>query len=122
MVALQPTRMLTIIAKHSGLRIWDDGPMVFARVDAPAEILAYGSTSYRIKNVAHNVPERRVYAARKPYQSSDDLNDPFESGPSEYVFEPYYPLRLANDPNFHAQHSYAIAMRTLFLFERGLGL
>ncbi|HLL30407.1 MAG TPA: hypothetical protein VK403_05365 [Allosphingosinicella sp.] len=42
MTILPPVRKLAIVAKDPGLRIGDGGPMVFAQVDVPAEILAPG--------------------------------------------------------------------------------
>lgn len=121
MAALQPVRKLTIIAKDPGLRIGQNGPMVFARVDVPAEILAPGPTGYRIKVVDYNATERRAYAARQTYQQGDDLLDPFAPKEGEDLLDAAYQKRIIDDPNFHAQNCYAIAMRTLGLFERALG-
>lgn len=122
MPTLAPVRRLTILAKDPGLRIGEGGPMVFARVDVPAEILAPGPTGYRVKVVDYNATERRAYANRKVYQTgSGDLLDPFEPGPDESLTDPAYQQRLLADPNFHAQNCYTIAMRTLGLFERALG-
>lgn len=121
MNALQPVRKLTIIAKDPGLRLGASGSMVFAQVDVPAEILGPGPTGYRIKVVDYNATERRAYAARKVYQDGDTLLDPFAPGPGETLFDIPYQARLIAEPNFHAQNCYAIAMRTLGLFERALG-
>jgi hypothetical protein len=121
MTALQPVRKLTIIAKDPGLRIGADGPMVFAQVDVPAEVLAPGPTGYRVKVVDYNATERRAYAAQQRYQAGDVLLDPFAPGKNETLLSPVYQARLIADPNFHAQNCYAIAMRTLGLFERALG-
>lgn len=122
MAALQPVRKLTIVAKDPALRIGKDGPMAFAQVDVPAEILAAGPTGYRIKVVDYNATERRAYANRKQYQdASGALLDPFAPGGNETIQDPAYQARLLADPNFHAQNCYAIAMRTLGLFERALG-
>lgn len=121
MTAIQPVRKLTIIAKDPGLRIGSDGPMVFARVDVPAEILAPGPTGYRIKVVDYNATEQRAYAARQSYQSGDILLDPFAPGDGEALTDRDYQARVVANPNFHAQNCYAIAMRTLGLFERALG-
>ena len=121
MSALQPIRSLTIVAKDPGLRVGPGGPMVFAAVDVPAEILAPGPTGYRVKIVDYNATERRAYAARQVYQDGDQLLDPFAPAPGENLLDRRYQSRLLADPNFHAQNCYAIAMRTLGLFERGLG-
>lgn len=117
-----PVRKLTILAKDPGLRVGPQGPMVFAQVDVPAEILAPGPTGYRIKVVDYNATERRAYASSKIYQdNSGNLLDPFAPGASETPTDPAYQARLLADPNFHSQNCYAIAMRTLGLFERALG-
>lgn len=121
MAALQPVRKLTIVAKDPGLRLGPKGPMVFAQVDVPAEILAPGPTGYRVKVVDYNATERRAYAARQRYQDDDTLLDPFAPGEAEALTDPDYQARVMADPNFHAQNCYAIAMRTLGLFERALG-
>ena len=121
MSVLQPIRKLTIVAKDPGLRIGADGPMVFAQVDVPAEILGWGPTGYRIKVVDYNATERRAYAARRSYQDGGELLDPFAPAAGEDLLDRAYQARLIADPNFHAQNCYAIAMRTLGLFERGLG-
>lgn len=121
MTPIQPVRKLTIIAKDPGLRIGGTGPMVFTQVDVPAEILAPGPTGYRVKVVDYNATERRAYAARQTYQEGDTLLDPFAPAEGETLDSAAYQERLIADPNFHAQNCYAIAMRTLGLFERALG-
>jgi len=121
MTILPPVRKLTIVAKDPGLRIGANGPMVFARVDVPAEILSPGPTGYRIKVVDYNATERRAYASRKLYQDKDELLDPFAPAAGETLDDPRYQARVLADPNFHSQNCYAIAMRTLGLFERALG-
>jgi hypothetical protein len=121
MATLQPVRKLTIIAKDPGLRLGADGPMVFAQVDVPAEILGPGPTGYRIKVVDYNATEGRAYAARQHYQIGDTLLDPFAPVEGEVVTDRDYQSRVIANPNFHAQNCYAVAMRTLGLFERALG-
>jgi len=121
MTTIQPVRKLTIIAKDPGLRIGSDGPMVFARVDVPAEILAPGPTGYRIKVVDYNATEQRAYGATQTYQSGDMLLDPFAPDAGETLLDRDYQARVIAHPNFHSQNCYAIAMRTLGLFERALG-
>jgi len=121
MTELQPVRKLTIVAKDPGLRVGPDGAMLFAQVDVPAEILGPGPTGYRTKVVDYNATERRAYAARQSYQDGDTLLDPFAPVEGEGLLDPKYQAKALADPNFHAQNCYAIAMRTLGLFERGLG-
>lgn len=121
MTALQPVRKLTIVAKDPGLRVGPEGAMLFTQVDVPAEILGPGPTGYRIKVVDYNATERRAYAARQSYQDGDTLLDPFAPMDGEGLLDLKYQAKALADPNFHAQNCYAIAMRTLGLFERGLG-
>ncbi|MFZ1662772.1 MAG: hypothetical protein WAT77_12505 [Paracoccaceae bacterium] len=123
MQQLPPTRKLTIIAKDPGLRLGgDDGPMAFAQVDLPAERLSWGPTGYRIKVVDYNATEQRLYLAEKVYEDrKGNLIDPFAPARGETLLDKAYQQRLLADPNFHAQNVYAIAMRTLGLFERALG-
>ncbi|HYI41738.1 MAG TPA: hypothetical protein VE053_15630 [Allosphingosinicella sp.] len=121
MKILPPVRKLTIVAKDPGLRVGMAGAMVFAQIDVPAEILAPGPTGYRIKVVDYNSTERRAYADRQSYQREHELLDPFAPDSGESLDDPSYQARVVGDPNFHAQNCYAIAMRTLGLFERALG-
>lgn len=121
MATLQPVRKLTIVAKDPGLRLGAKGPMVFAQVDVPAEILSPGPTGYRIKVVDYNATERRAYTNRQSYQTGDTLLDPFAPAEGEELTDPDYQARVIANPNFHAQNCYAIAMRTLGVFERALG-
>lgn len=123
MIELPPTRKLTIVAKDPGLRLGGDkGPMAFVQVDLPAERLSWGPTGYRIKVVDYNATEQKLYLAQKVYEDRhDNLIDPFAPGTSETLLDPAYQQRLLADPNFHSQNVYAIAMRTLGLFERALG-
>jgi len=118
-----PTRKLTIVAKDPGLRLGGDkGPMAFTQVSLPAEILAKGPTGYRIKVVDYNATDRMAYLDRQEYQDAEGtLLDPFTPKEGEHLLDPAYQARLLADPNFHAQNTYAIAMRTLGAFERALG-
>ena len=116
-------RKLTIVAKDPGLRLGgENGPMAFVQVDVPAEILAKGPTGYRIKVVDYNATEQRAYRDRQTYQlANGDLIDPFAPALGETLLDPAFQARTIADPNFHAQNAYAIAMRTLGMFERALG-
>jgi hypothetical protein len=117
------TRKLTIIAKDPGMRIGGPGgPLAFTQVSVPAEILAKGPTGYRIKIVDYNATEGQAYFDEQDYQDAEgDLIDPFAPVAPETFLDPVYQRRCLAHPNFHAQNAYAIAMRTLGLFERALG-
>ena len=118
-----PTRKLTIIAKDPGLRIGGaSGPLAMVQVSLPAEKLTWGPTGYRVKVVDYNSSERKLYKAQKHYQDSKGaLIDPFAPQKGETLLDKTYQARLIADPNFHSQNAYAIAMRTLGIFERALG-
>ncbi len=118
-----PTRKLTIVAKDPGLRLGGpDGPMAFAQVDVPAEILAKGPTGYRIKVVDYNTTEQRAYLDTQSWQlASGELVDPFAPPAGVSILDKTYQDAVLANPNFHAQNAYAIAMRTLGHFERALG-
>ena len=96
--------------------------MAITQVAVPAELLAKGPTGYRIKVVDYNATERRAYEDQQEYQDlQGELVDPFACRQGETPSDPDYQRRLIGDPNFHAQNVYAIAMRTLGIFERALG-
>jgi hypothetical protein len=118
-----PTRKLTIVAKDPGLRLGGpNGPMAFVEVDVPAELLAPGPTGYRIKVVDYNASEGVAYKDVQTWQKRDGtLLDPFAPDVKEGLLDPAYQARALANPNFHAQNAYAIAMRTLGVFERALG-
>ncbi|WP_074070994.1 hypothetical protein [Rhizobium gallicum] len=118
-----PLRKLTIVAKDPGLHLGGpEGPMAITQVAVPAEILAKGPTGYRIKVVDYNATERRAYLDQQDYQDPQgELVDPFACREGETLDDASYQDRLIRDPNFHAQNVYAIAMRTLGIFERALG-
>lgn len=117
-----PTRKLTIIAKDPGLRLGSaNGPMAFTQVELPAELLAKGPTGYRVKVVDYNATERVAYLDNQDYQIGGALRDPFAPKDGETELDKTYQDRCIADPNFHAQNVYAIAMRTLGVFEKALG-
>ena len=117
------TRRLTIIAKDPGVRL-DDGSMLFARIEIPAEELAPGPTGYRVKVVDFDATAGRLYRPLQHYQAPDGtLVDPFGAGDTDDAGARAgaYQARLLADPNFHAQNAYAIVMRILARFEFALG-
>lgn len=122
-VRLPHTRRLTIIAKDPGVRL-DDGAMLFARIEVPAEELAPGPTGYRVKVVDFDATAGRLYRPLQRYQLPDgSLIDPFgaDDGAEFGALDGAYQARLLADPNFHAQNAYAIVMRILARFEFALG-
>ena len=116
-------RKLTILAQDPGVRF--NGRLAFAQVDVPAEDLALGPTGYRLKVVDFDATQNVAYQNVERYQAPDGAYiDPF-APPPEKKRTPAamrkYEQRLLSNPNFHAQNTYAIAMRTLARFEYALG-
>jgi hypothetical protein len=111
---------MTILAQDPEVRFGGGGPLAFAQVEVPAEVLAHGPTGYRVRVVDYDASSQCMYkdqvSGRNEY---DDLADPFarRDGESEDAYE----ARLLGNPNFHSQNAYAIVMRTLARFEKGLG-
>ncbi len=120
MNARPTTRTMTILAQDPEVRFGDGGPLAFAQVEVPAEVLSHGPTGYRVRVVDYDASSQCMYkdevAGRNEY---DDLTDPFAQGESESDAD--YEKRLLGNPNFHAQNVYAIVMRTLARFEKALG-
>ena len=109
----RPTRRLTILAQDPSLRDRRKN-VITAVIDVPNEQLSAGPRGYRVQVVDYDSSTNKMYVALDgaKYGSVDDPKDPFARTPS---------AKLLNDPRFHAQNAYAIAMRTLAYFERALG-
>jgi hypothetical protein len=109
----RPTRRLTIFAQDPSLRDRRKN-VITAAIDVPNEQLSAGPRGYRVQVVDYDSSTNKMYVAldAAKYGSVDDPADPFARTPS---------AKLLTDPRFHAQNTYAIAMRTLAQFERALG-
>lgn len=109
-------RKLTILAQDPELRGGSFLAPVLSRITIPAEPFLPGPCSARVKVVDYNASEDRFY---DPLPDGYDLNgepaDPFEK------VKPRAIARLLQDPHFHQQQVYAVAMRMLCQFERALG-
>jgi hypothetical protein len=114
-------RTLTILAQDPSVTL--NGAIVFAEVDVPAEVLSDGPTGHRVKVVDFDASAHVLYEPRR-----------FGATPEEQAHDPYKPRSHASpkarrkwekevlsDPAFHAQHCYAVVMRTLARFESALG-
>lgn len=114
-------RKLTIVAQDPKVRL--GGAIAFAQVDVPAEVLADGPIGYRVKVVDFDASANVLYAPRVFGPSDSDQHaDPYKAkeglrGQALRRWE----KRTLSDPAFHAQHVYAIVMRTLARFEFALG-
>lgn len=120
MPARPNVRTMTILAQDPEVRFGEDGPLAFAKVEVPAEVLAHGPTGYRVRVVDYDASSQCMYKDLvKGRNEYDDLADPFARQDDES--DDAYEARLLGDPNFHAQNTYAIVMRTLARFEKALG-
>ena len=115
------TQKLTILTQDPGVRI--RGRLALSQVSVPAERLDIGPTGYRVRVIDFDAAENVLYKGPT-----------YDLDPSGVVVDPFQPPERANarawrayenrllgDPRFHAQNAYAIAMRTLAIFERALG-
>ncbi len=106
-----PLRSLTILAQDPAVR--RDGKILLATAQITAEPLMDGPCGARIKVVDYDASRDRLYLPMKGgYQQGKECLDPF-AGKN--------PARFLDDPRFHQQNVYAIAMRTLGVFESALG-
>lgn len=106
-----PLRPLTILAQDPAVR--RDGKILVATAQITAEPLMDGPCGARIKVVDYDASRDRLYLPLKGgYQQGEAWLDPF-AGKN--------PARFLDDPRFHQQNVYAIAMRTLGVFESALG-
>lgn len=114
---LPNTRRLRIIAQDPGVKV--GGRILTTEVAVPAEELAAGPTGYRVKVIDYDVSTNTLYQpATFPDPVDGQYRDPF-GGTKKSAGA--YNEWLLNDPRFHAQNVYAIAMRTLARFEFALG-
>ena len=114
-------RKLTILAQDPAIKV--AGRIAFARVDLPAEVLSDGPTGYRVKVVDFDASANVLYASRKfgPTPEEQD-HDPYAGGEKlTGKARQRWEAKTLGDPAFHAQHVYAIVMRTLARFEFALG-
>lgn len=105
------TRELTILAQDPSVK--RKGKILTSKVRILAETLIDGPCGSRIKVVDYDTSRDRLYLPMKDgYQRGEDWLDPFENT---------RPDLLVEDPHFHQQNAYAVAMRTLARFEGALG-
>src|SRR5262249_43987870 len=84
-----------------------------------------GPCGYRINVVDYDASQNTLYKPMVYGRSADGkYEDPFEfkqRGPQSLRAGRLHDQKLLQDPRFHAQNVYAIAMRTLAQFEFALG-
>jgi hypothetical protein len=121
MTSSSNTRKVTIVAQDPSIRV--NGAIAFTQVDVPAEVLSDGPTGYRVKVVDFDASANVLYAPRRYLPDpSSQADDPYlpKKGQSLSTRKRWEAKVLA-DPAFHAQHCYAVVMRTLARFEFALG-
>jgi hypothetical protein len=121
MTTLSHTRKLTILAQDPSIRL--NGAMAFAQVDIPAEVLSDGPTGYREKVIDFDASANMLYAPRRygPDPTSQ-VSGPHVPGPGLTPADRrLWESAVVADTAFHAQHCYAIVMRTLARLEFALG-
>lgn len=117
------TQQLTILAQDPAVRV--GGALVLAKVDVPFELIAAGPMGYRVKVVDFDSTTHQLYEPFKyELDESGKVVDPFALPPGKKLTvaeRVKFDASLLANPNFHAQHVYAIVMRTLARFEQALG-
>ncbi len=105
------TSTLTIVARDPG--VLRDGQVLLSQVEVPYETLSEGPRGCRLNIIDVDTGTGAVY---RPHTKPGD--DPFQ----RWYKDPSLDRdKLLADPRFHQQNAYAIAMRTLGVFERALG-
>jgi hypothetical protein len=115
------TQSLTILAQDPAVKA--KGALLLEQVDVPQERLSDGPIGHRIKVVDFDASANVCYKPRR-YKSTPVglLEDPFKPAEGLAAAEHRaFEQKLLNDPTFHCQNVYAIAMRTLARFEYALG-
>jgi len=106
-----PPRRMWIVARDPSLRHGKraGAAIVMAEIEVPHEPLEPGPLGYRVRVVDYDAQSQAYFAPRW---------DPEARPPSRWRNgDP----RLVDDPEFRAQHVYALVMRTLARFEFALG-
>jgi hypothetical protein len=120
--SLPNARTLTVIAQDPSIKF--RGQILTTELTVPAEELLAGPCGYRVNVIDYDASTGTLY---KPMIYGRSLNgkyeDPFafKRSPRTSVRARRLQRRLLEDPRFHAQNVYAIAMRTLAQFEFALG-
>jgi hypothetical protein len=111
--ALRTHRTLTILAQDPSVKV--NGKMLRAKIEVPAEKLLPGPRGYRVSVIDYDATSHALYnpLALEPGLEGEDV-DP-------YANPRIGDATLLDDPRFHAQNVYAIAMRILARFELALG-
>ena len=116
---LPDTRKLTIVAQDPLVRI--GGRILTAEVEIPAEELLPGPCGYRINVIDYDSTNNVLYDAAEHEFRDGTYVDPYSKETLRAKSAAAFNSALLEDPKFHAQNAYAIAMRILARFEFALG-
>jgi hypothetical protein len=116
---LPNTRKLTIIAQDPSVRI--GGRILTTEVEIPAEELLSGPCGYRINVIDYDATNNVLYDAAELERRGGQYLDPFSKQSLRTTSTATFNRSLLENPKFHAQNAYAIAMRILARFEFALG-
>ncbi len=117
--SLPTTQKLTIIAQDPAVR--RNGRILTAEIEIPAEEILAGPCGYRVNVIDYDSTCNILYQPAS-YQMVENgaYKDPFKvTGRMKSAAR--HNDALVNDPRFHCQNVYAIAMRILARFEFALG-
>ena len=120
--SLPNARTLTVIAQDPSIKF--RGQILTTELTVPAEELLAGPCGYRVNVIDYDASTGTLYKPMIYGRSLDGkYEDPFAFKRSRRTSVRARRLqqRLLEDPRFHAQNVYAIAMRTLAQFEFALG-
>lgn len=122
--SLPNTRTLTAIAQDPSIKF--RGKILTTELTIPAEDLLPGPCGYRVNVIDYDSTTNTLYDPMT-YGEQDSRGkyvDPFAykpNGQASTARKARHDRSLIENPKFHAQHVYAIAMRTLAQFEFALG-
>jgi hypothetical protein len=119
--SLPNARTLTVIAQDPSVKF--RGEILTTELTVPAEELLAGPCGYRVNVIDYDSSTDTLYKPMIYRPSSDGkYDDPFkQNGATSARTRRRQDRKLLEDPRFHAQNVYAIAMRTLAQFEFALG-
>lgn len=117
--SLPNTRKLTIIAQDPSVKI--AGRILTAEVEIPAEELLPGPCGYRINVIDYDSTNNVLYEPAQLEFKDGNYLDPFSKDSLRAGTAAAFNRALLDNPRFHAQNAYAIAMRILARFEFALG-
>lgn len=124
--SLPNSRKLTVIAQDPSVKTGGKrGKILTTEIEVPAEELLAGPCGYRVNVIDFDSSTGTLYepAQFEPLKDGK-FKDKFFLAPDRKAparRPKGYDESLLNDPRFHAQNVYAIAMRTLAQFEFALG-